>query len=364
MQFIQKYFAFPSQFGLMPYLLLLFLIGPIINIYQSPVAYKFFYYGLLLIFMMLYRVSYTPGTLDDRIIILSQLMISMVFAIGIGDGTLFAFVAWQAAFMILPRKNFVFYLVAYYVIGSFSIVYALYANGIPTQVLQETLFYFLMMPVISYVFSRSINHFIELNTDNKRLESVVKNEERTRISRDLHDNLGQSFSTITLKAELASKLIDKNPSLAKAQLKDIAQTSRDNLNIVRDIVSNLNEKNIPETMMDISSQLSLANIYLVNIKEDLAHDWSKKRQHVLSQVLQEAVNNIIRHSQATIVRIQFKRDGLTIHDNGRGLPKNYKEGNGVMGMHQRLNQIGGKLSISNKKGVLIEVRLTEGDKDD
>ncbi|MCP6717894.1 histidine kinase, partial [Klebsiella pneumoniae] len=75
-------------------------------------------------------------------------------------------------------------------------------------------------------FSWSVERQRQLNQTNRRLKTIVERNERERIARDLHDTLGQSFSMITLKTELAKKLLVKAPEKVAPELDEIEQTSR------------------------------------------------------------------------------------------------------------------------------------------
>ena len=77
----------------------------------------------------------------------------------------------------------------------------------------------------------------------------MERNERERIARDLHDTLGQSFSMITLKTELAKKLLVKAPEKVAPELDEIEQTSRQNLQLVREIVNNLHEQSLTEVLL-------------------------------------------------------------------------------------------------------------------
>ena len=73
----------------------------------------------------------------------------------------------------------------------------------------------------------------QLEDANNKISDLVKQEERQRIARDLHDTLGQKLSLIGLKSDLARKLIYKDPEQARSELKDVQQTARTALNEVR-----------------------------------------------------------------------------------------------------------------------------------
>ena len=102
----------------------------------------------------------------------------------------------------------------------------------------------------------------KLYVANEEIARLSKNEERERISRDLHDTLGHTLSLITLKSELAEKLITRNPDRAIQEVKDIQATSRPALKQVRELVSGMNAVTIRDEMVHAKQILTAAGIGL------------------------------------------------------------------------------------------------------
>lgn len=96
----------------------------------------------------------------------------------------------------------------------------------------------------------------KLEDANKRISELVKLEERQRIARDLHDTLGQKLSLIGLKSDLARKLINKDPELAKEELKDVQQTARTALNEVRKMVAEMRGIRVRDELVHVRQMLS------------------------------------------------------------------------------------------------------------
>src|SRR5699024_1156874 len=144
-----------------------------------------------------------------------------------------------------------------------------------------------------------------LRMANSRLSTLVRQNERERIAQDLHDHLGQSYSTISLKAELALKLLPIDQDKVAKELADIAHTSRDNLNIVRNIVANLHEQTIASAMIEAANVLETAQIKMDSVNESSTSQWPLFIQFSLASIIQEATTNVIRHSQATLVTYRF-----------------------------------------------------------
>ncbi|MEO2872952.1 sensor histidine kinase, partial [Lacticaseibacillus paracasei] len=186
--------------------------------------------------------------------------------------------------------------------------------------------------------------------------------ERERIARDLHDTLGQSFSMITLKTELAKKLLVKAPDRVAQELDDIAQTSRDDLQLVRSIVNDLHQQSLSEMMLMQGKNLAEANVVLLTSGESEAAEWPTKVQIRLSAVISEAITNVIRHAHAHQVEMIFEQNPndylVEIQDDGHS--KSYKRtgSNGISGMQQRMKEVNGTFTINhNRQGTQVSLTL-------
>lgn len=196
-----------------------------------------------------------------------------------------------------------------------------------------------------------------LRRSQEEVHRLAQMAERERIARDLHDVLGHTLSVITLKAELASKLIDQQPAKARAELEQIASTSRAALSSVRDTVSGYRRVGLTDQIEDARNSLRSAGL---SFGSDIAPVTLRPREEtMLALVVREAVTNIIRHANATACRIELKRDEqglvLNVSDNGQGFDGD--EGQGLTGMRERLAVLDGSLTLHTKNGTRLEVRL-------
>ncbi|WP_269458947.1 sensor histidine kinase [Latilactobacillus sakei] len=182
------------------------------------------------------------------------------------------------------------------------------------------------------------------------------------MARDLHDNLGQSFSMITLKAGYARKLLAKKPDAVPEQLLAIEQASRQNLKMVRDIMAGLRQTTIAEELINQERNLSVAGIILLTKDENQIEGLPQSNQQVLAQCLHEAVTNIIRYSHATECYVTFAQSAttfqMTIQDNGRGLKKaDQFKSHGMAGMRERLEVIQGELTVDGRHGTTLTLTM-------
>ena len=187
------------------------------------------------------------------------------------------------------------------------------------------------------------------------VRQLHKTAERERIARDLHDILGHSLSVITLKSELASRLLETDPARAKAEIEDVERISRSALSDVREAIAGYRAGNLAAELDRAKSALEAAGIVVERECEAVTMPVTQER--VLSLVLREAVTNILRHAHATRCRMTLQDTGgayqLEVRDDGRG--GTHQEGMGMQGIRERVAAIGGNVSWSAGPGTVLTV---------
>jgi two-component system, NarL family, sensor histidine kinase DesK len=215
------------------------------------------------------------------------------------------------------------------------------------------------------IYNRNKQGWLEekLEDANKRIAELVKQEERQRIARDLHDTLGQKLSLIGLKSDLARKLVYKDPEQAKEELKDVQQTARTALTEVRTMVSQMRGIRLEDEIVRIKQLLKAADIELIIEEASNFPDTSLFLENILSMCLKEAVTNVVKHSKADTCEITIDEyeNELTIkvRDNGIGLlkDKDLSKGSGLRGMEERLDFVNGTLEIISDNGTTLIMRV-------
>ena len=197
----------------------------------------------------------------------------------------------------------------------------------------------------------------ELRLANDEIEHLAKVAERERIARDLHDVLGHTLSLITLKSELARKLVDRDPERAKLEMQDVENTSRAALADVREAIRGYRSDGF---FAELSRARAALETVGVTLKCDTAPlELSPAQESVLALVLREAVTNVVRHAEAQRCEVRLmKQDALCrleIADDGRGCDA--PEGNGLRGMRERLQSIGGSLERLTGQGTRLVIQL-------
>ncbi|MFB7081208.1 sensor histidine kinase [Streptomyces sp. NPDC056308] len=191
---------------------------------------------------------------------------------------------------------------------------------------------------------------VQLREARATVAQLAANEERLRLARDLHDLLGHSLSLITLKSELAGRMLPDHPEQAAAQVADIEQVSRQALVDVRSAVTGYRRPTLPGELAGARTALAAAGI-AADVPAEAPDDLSEKPEEVLAWALREAVTNVVRHSEARHCRVTLAPrqtlDGrvleLTVADDGVGAAGT-KPGNGLTGITERLATVDGTLT--------------------
>lgn len=191
--------------------------------------------------------------------------------------------------------------------------------------------------------------------------SLALTAERERVARDVHDVLGHSLTALSVKAELAARLVDTDPARARSELESIQATARQALAEVRSTVGGLRASNLEAEITAAPRVLADAGVQ-ATVRGEVG-DTDPRHRALLAWVLREAVTNVVRHADATRVEIELSHDGIVVTDDGRGLEQPGEqpgEGLGLRGMRERVEATGGQLEIGADAagtGTRIEVRL-------
>ncbi|CAM2741147.1 sensor histidine kinase [Actinomyces slackii] len=166
--------------------------------------------------------------------------------------------------------------------------------------------------------------------------------EREEISRDVHDLLGHSLTVLTLKAEVAQRLLRQDPQAAERELAEVIELSRAALADVRATVTRLRTPDLASQVE--SSRTAFAAAQIDAEISGAAGDVPLGQRELISWALREATTNILRHAAATRVRVAIAAGRLHVVDNGRGLA-GAPAGNGLRGLRRRVEAAGGRLRV-------------------
>lgn len=198
----------------------------------------------------------------------------------------------------------------------------------------------------------------KLRMANDEIEHLAKVAERERIARDLHDVLGHTLSVIALKSELAGKLIDHDPQRAGKEIAEVEQISRQALSDVRDAIRGYHSQGLVAELAQAKTTLETAGL-TVQCDAATTVKLPAVQESVLSLAVREAVTNVLRHSQARTCRVRLEQQNgscrLEIQDDGRGGEN--AEGNGLRGMRERVEMLGGTMHRGTEAGTTLTITL-------
>jgi two-component system sensor histidine kinase DesK len=220
-----------------------------------------------------------------------------------------------------------------------------------------------LLPVTTYNRNNQDKLQGQLKDANKRISELVIMEERQRISRDLHDTLGQRLSLIGLKSDLAGKLITKNPSQALIEINDVRMTARSALKEVREMITQMRGIRLEDELIRIRQFLQAAEIDYELEGDPILANTSLITENVLSMCMKEAVTNVVKHSGASLCRIQIEPSRteliIKVKDNGGGIEGTnlYYKGHGLQGMRERLEFVNGSMDVVRDEGTTIVIKV-------
>ncbi|MCL3795505.1 MULTISPECIES: histidine kinase, partial [unclassified Actinomyces] len=174
---------------------------------------------------------------------------------------------------------------------------------------------------------------------------------RDEISRDIHDLLGHSLTVLTLKAEVARRLLDADPERAAREMDEIIVLSRASLADVRSTVTRLRAPDLAGQVEATRTALRAAEVSL--LLTGSAEDVPERQRPLLSWALREATTNVVRHAGASRVEVEIAPGLLRVADDGVGLPlaggggAPTRVGNGLAGLCSRIEAEGGELTLTS-----------------
>ncbi|PTF01632.1 sensor histidine kinase [Staphylococcus devriesei] len=344
---------------------LIYLIFPVIGIFGEKRGPEFLYITVLTIFTISYLLmvlvyNKLATNILYALLVLHYLgIIYFVYSVNPMISLFFFFSAFALPFtfdVTLKSKEFITFIITMTI--CFLVSYYLYESTIAFSIL---IFYFVILTVTLGNFKTKNDRKIkkELEEKNKYINVLIAEQERNRIAQDLHDTLGHVFASISLKSELAIKLIDSNPETAKQEIININDISKETLNKVRNIIENLKVQNFEEEVKSIENILKDANIAFEFKNKKGANSLNPAKQSLLAMILREAVNNVIKHAHASSVKgeIEYHTQGikLTISDNGVGIKE--PTSTTLKSINDRVKLLNGTLKVTSNKGMTLNITI-------
>lgn len=210
----------------------------------------------------------------------------------------------------------------------------------------------------------------ELEKVHAQERDLVALRERERMARDLHDGLGHSLAVLSVQLEAAQRLYPVDPDRASAQIDEMKRLTRDSMAELRRTLDALRAPSLgDEPFADAIQRLCAGFAARTGLDVALSLDPPDLAPppalaDTLWRVAQEALSNVERHAAACRVSLALHAAPdaltLTVRDDGRGLPSDAetRPGHyGIRGMRERVEGLGGVLSLQSESGVAVSVRL-------
>jgi two-component system sensor histidine kinase DesK len=330
-----------------------FFVDPVLS-HASPRIWALDITGTL-VFLVLYFGLFALENPNVFLHIGGMVLLGMLFMpINAGACAFFVYAAAMLPFCVDTKRAAAFGLATVGTIGAIEGL-LLHTNG-------WTLFYSALFPIIigagNTFFAERNRMNRKLRKANEEIEHLAKVAERERIARDLHDVLGHTLSVITLKSELAGKLIDRDPQRARKEIREVEAISRQALSEVRDAIRGYRAKGLAAEIALAKATLETAGVS-VQLEAATTLELPAMQESVLSLAVREGVTNVVRHAHASSCRVRLEQQNgscrLEISDDGQGFVS--MEGNGLRGMRERVEMLGGTLERSNKSGTMLVITL-------
>jgi signal transduction histidine kinase len=365
MLFMQKFLA-TKQYH--PFLYKLYYAGVIILI-VSMAAYTYAHY---------FTVNFTLENLMEngtKILLLLMVVIFLVYSTRAWHDRLLRYLFWGNLFLLL-----------FSVLSLLMLTMNIITGNLPT-IFKNSLFYYEIGLLIELIFFLlGLNHknkrrLVEQARERERLKAKdqmneyekeiaiykAQQQERERISADMHDELGSGMTAIRLMSEIARKKMKESTPV---EIEKISHSADEVLNKMNAIIWSMNSGN--DTIDNLVSYIRsyaieyfentpiTCKIYTPEHIEPTELTGDKRRNLFLC--VKETLNNVLKHSKATELKIDFViDDALTIKimDNGIGIDmqKIRQFGNGLKNIAKRMESIGGTYQIENNGGTVTTLRL-------
>lgn len=303
---------------------LIYLLFPIISIFNEKRGSQTVYLIVLAIFivsylmLVIYYYRFNNNVIYSLLVVHYAGIIYFVYAINPMNSLFFFFSAFALPFMFevtIKSKEFITFIIAIFLCLIITSIYQI------QYITVLVIFYLVILIITLGNFKTKKDEALkkEIEEKNKYINTLIAEQERQRIGQDLHDTLGHVFVSLSLKSELAYKLIDKDQEKTKNEILAINQISKDTLIKVRNIIENLKSQSFEEEVQSIKTVLKDANIQfeLKNIRK--VNVLTPTKQSILSMILREAINNVIKHAKASKIYCEMIQEDnnlyLIIQDN-------------------------------------------------
>lgn len=303
-------------------------------------------------------------TLRSRVVLLAAQSLA-----GVVDEALLYVVAVQLPF-VFPWRLARGWLVAQIALGLSSYAWVLESSGaIDTLALPRWLAYLLLggleagWQMFAFFVGRIAQVADARRDELERMQAFVRErsrmEERLVIARELHDAVGHHLAALSVNLDLATRLVGEGPGAAA--LRDAEALSRSLLREVRRVVGRMRDDSPTMGLAAELEELSARTIG-IELRTTLETEPVSPHARAIARCVREALTNASRHGRARVLEVSVVREGVvvvvSIRDDGLGATR-VVEGDGLRGMRERVEELGGSLSLTGGVGFPIVLRLPE-----
>jgi len=206
----------------------------------------------------------------------------------------------------------------------------------------------------------------ELKELSARLVSAQE-EERRAISRELHDEVGQSLSALLMEAGNAAARVPAESAEVRRHVDSIRKLAEASVNVIRNMTlllrpSMLDDFGLAPALEWQAREVSKRTGLRVHVAaEESVGDLPDALKTCIYRVVQEALHNCARHSQARAVKVVVEQESskivLTVEDDGRGFDTRRVRGLGLVGMEERVNHLGGVFHVRSRPGAGTKIAV-------
>jgi len=363
---------------------LFYLVGPVVDLFTGhyDALHRWGGIAIIVVFAVIYMAivpnwprPYRYSMPGLAILALLAAAACLVYG-GMGAATLWIFLSSASGLLVKDRR---------WAARAVLLCIACYMIFCATGHVDRVDFLSNLLPVVFIGFAmiglrRQLQLTAELAIAREEVAQLAASEERLRLARDMHDLTGQSLSMITLKSELASRLLGRLPGSderdrVQDEIEQVAAVSRQTLRDIREAISGYRRPTLAVEVITARTALASAGIAARDDADVvmLSGTFDPDAEAALAWCLREAVTNVVRHSGAKNCTISLsQRTGhntghntghstgamsLTVRDDGTGLaegadapngtgPHGLRQpGTGLRGMSERLSAVGGTLEL-------------------
>jgi signal transduction histidine kinase len=223
---------------------------------------------------------------------------------------------------------------------------------------------------------RTAQHYTEISHARAELKQLsarlleAQEDERRLISRELHDEVGQSLTGVLVEmANLSNLIRNKDEATLAKKADEIKKLLEDSISVVRNMAlllrpSMLDDLGLVPALQWQAREASKRNGLWVKVAaEHVSEELTEDHKTCVYRIVQEALHNIVQHASARNVRITVAQESdrllLSIQDDGKGFNPQQERGMGLIGMEERVSFLGGRLLVDSVpgEGTVLRVAL-------